>query len=178
MLFPNGMLKFLRRFVHHLFELIYPDSVVQCCRHGQKSKWSELRHLFIVLGTGILTFSDSDIFLFQKILTFSDSEVSRFWSILTFSALTFYGFEGFCHFLIPTSSDSDVFRFWHFQDLEKNGFWRFQILTCSALPKQPKSLLKFLYFGALCAITRPKNDRVSWRKIAKKWKVKARLGKN
>ena len=32
---------------------------------------------------------------------------------------------------ILTFSDPDIFRFWHFPDLTKNGFWRFQILTCS-----------------------------------------------
>ena len=42
----------LPRFCAPHFELIYPDSAVQCWRHRQKSKWSELGQLFIDLGTG------------------------------------------------------------------------------------------------------------------------------
>ena len=48
----DKILKFFQPFVHRIFEVIYPDSAVQCWRHRQKSKWSELRQLFIDVSTG------------------------------------------------------------------------------------------------------------------------------
>ena len=42
----------LPRFCAPHFELIYPDSAVQCWRHRQKSKWSDLRQLFIKVASG------------------------------------------------------------------------------------------------------------------------------
>ena len=70
----------------------------------------------------------SDIFQFWKILTFSDSDIFRFWRILTFS-------------------DSDVFRLWHFPDLTKNGFWRFQILTCSCFSINTRTYVSKIHLG-------------------------------
>ena len=106
------------------------------CHNNKISFFWHIQYLILTFSDSdifrfwkILTFSDSDIFWFWKILTFSDSDVFRFWRILTFSDSDVFWF-----WRILTFSDSDKFQFWHFPDLTKNGFWRFQILTCSALP--------------------------------------------